>query len=205
MKPSKAQLKEKIIIATLECIEKKGIQAITVRDIAEKAGINLASVNYYFGSKETLLQEALKYSLYSTLTQNYEEIALANPEPRSMVKAFFTDIFRGSLQWPNLTRSHIYGPITDNNYHGAFVDWLNEIAEKLTIKVKTLHTGDIDETTLKLTIAQMLYIVFLWGIMPDLFNQFLGFDFRDHQIQEQFIDLLLDRYLGPVTTLPGQE
>ena len=83
MKPSKAQLKEKIIIATLECIEKKGIQAITVRDIAEKAGINLASVNYYFGSKEALLEEALKYSLYSSLTQNYEEIAQAHPEPRS--------------------------------------------------------------------------------------------------------------------------
>jgi len=200
MKPSKAQLKEKIIIATLECIEKKGIQSVTVRDIAEKAGINLASVNYYFGSKEALLEEALKYSLYSTLTQNYEEIAQAYSEPRSMMKAFFTDLFHGSLQWPNLTRSHIYGPITDNNYHGVFVDWLNEIAEKLTAKVKTLHTGAIDGVTLKLTIAQMLYTVFLWGIMPDLFNQFLGFDFRDHQIQEQFIDLLLDRYLGTDTT-----
>lgn len=205
MKPTKDQLKEKIIIATIECIEQKGIQAVTVRDIAEKAGINLAAVNYYFGSKEALLEEALKYSLYFSLTQNYEEISQAYPEPYPMIKAFFTDLFQGSLRWPNLTRSHIYGPITDNNYHGVFVDWLNEIAEKLTGKVRDFHTGEIDEGTLKLTITQMMYVVFLWSLMPDLFNQFLGFDFRETQNQEQFIDLLLERYLKPFIIPPGRK
>ncbi|HNO01068.1 MAG TPA: TetR family transcriptional regulator, partial [Chitinophagaceae bacterium] len=33
----------------------KGYNGTSVRDIAEKAGINLAMVSYYFGSKEKLL------------------------------------------------------------------------------------------------------------------------------------------------------
>ena len=200
MKPTKAQIKEHIIIATIECIEQKGIQSVTVRDIAEKAGINIAAVNYYFGSKENLLKEALTYSLYSALTQNYEEIDEANPEPYSMIKAFFKDIFQGSLQWPNITKSHIYGPIIDNNYQGIFVDWLNDTADKLTVKVQSINAGNVDTETIKLTMAQMMSALLLWSLMPDLFNRFLGFDFREPRKQDQFIDLLLERYLRPIIT-----
>jgi TetR/AcrR family transcriptional regulator, regulator of cefoperazone and chloramphenicol sensitivity len=200
MKPTKAQTKEHIIIATIECIEQKGIQSVTVRDIAGKAGINIAAVNYYFGSKEDLLKEALTYSLYASLSQNYEEITEANHEPYSMIKAFFKEIFQGSLQWPNVTRSHIYGPIIDNNYQGVFVDWLNDIAGDLTAKVQTINTGKIDTETLKLTLVQMLSTLLLWSLMPDLFNRFLGYDFRDTRKQDLFIDLLLERYLAPVVT-----
>jgi AcrR family transcriptional regulator len=38
----------------------KGFQAATVREICQAANVNLASVNYYFGDKETLYIEAVK-------------------------------------------------------------------------------------------------------------------------------------------------
>lgn len=38
----------------------KGYQAATVRDICQEAGVNLASVNYYFGDKERLYIETVK-------------------------------------------------------------------------------------------------------------------------------------------------
>ena len=34
----------------------KGFEGTSVRDIAEKAGINVAMISYYFGSKEKLLE-----------------------------------------------------------------------------------------------------------------------------------------------------
>lgn len=37
-----------------------GFQATTVRDICQRAGVNLASVNYYFGDKERLYVETVK-------------------------------------------------------------------------------------------------------------------------------------------------
>jgi AcrR family transcriptional regulator len=202
MKPTKAQIKENIIIATIECMEVNGIQSVTVRTIAKKASVNIAAINYYFGSKETLLEEALKYSLYSSLSQNYDEIVQAYPEPYSMIKAFFKDILQGSVRWPNLTRAHVYGPIIDNDYQGVFVEWLNEIAGKLAAKVEALNMKKIDTETIKLTLAQMMSVVLFWGIMPYLFNKFLDIDLRDTQKQDQFLDLLLERYLGPISTPP---
>ena len=40
----------------------KGFKGASVRDIAVKAGINLAMVSYYFGSKEKLLACLLNLS-----------------------------------------------------------------------------------------------------------------------------------------------
>ena len=43
-------MEEKIILATIECLEKYGFQGTTIRKIAEAAGSNSAAVNYYFRS-----------------------------------------------------------------------------------------------------------------------------------------------------------
>lgn len=47
---------QKIIFAAREVFTKKGFAATRTRDIAEEAGINLALLNYYFGSKEKLFR-----------------------------------------------------------------------------------------------------------------------------------------------------
>ena len=39
----------------------KGFNGTSVRDIAEKAHVNLAMVSYYFGSKDKLLEALFSY------------------------------------------------------------------------------------------------------------------------------------------------
>ena len=51
---------EKILEAASEEITKKGFAGTRTRDIAEKAGINLALLNYYFRSKEKLFEQVMK-------------------------------------------------------------------------------------------------------------------------------------------------
>lgn len=38
-----------------------GIDGVSIREIAEKSNVNIASINYYFGSKENLYIETLRY------------------------------------------------------------------------------------------------------------------------------------------------
>lgn len=44
----------------------KGFNGTSVRDIAEKAGVNLAMISYYFGSKDKLFEALFKYRAEAT-------------------------------------------------------------------------------------------------------------------------------------------
>src|SRR5436190_22490900 len=55
-----------ILMATEELISIKGYSATSVRDIAQLAGVNVAMISYYFGSKEKLLEALFLYRIDST-------------------------------------------------------------------------------------------------------------------------------------------
>lgn len=48
--------KRQILEAAEELFSVKGFEAATVRDIADAAGVNLAMISYYFGSKEKMME-----------------------------------------------------------------------------------------------------------------------------------------------------
>ncbi len=54
----------------LESAEKlfaaKGFEASTVRDIADEAGVNLAMISYYFGSKEKMMESLFQERMINT-------------------------------------------------------------------------------------------------------------------------------------------
>lgn len=50
-----------ILLVAEELIANNGFVGTSVRDIAKKAGVNVAMISYYFGSKEKLLQKLLIY------------------------------------------------------------------------------------------------------------------------------------------------
>ena len=55
-----------ILLATEELISVKGYSATSVRDIAHSAGVNIAMISYYFGSKEKLLEALFVYRIDSS-------------------------------------------------------------------------------------------------------------------------------------------
>lgn len=50
-----------IMLKALDVFAEKGSDAASVRDIAKHAGVNVAMISYYFGSKEKLLETIFKY------------------------------------------------------------------------------------------------------------------------------------------------
>lgn len=54
----RTRTKERILNATVEIIQSHGLQNATVRKVAARAKANGAAINYYFGSKNNLVQAA---------------------------------------------------------------------------------------------------------------------------------------------------
>jgi len=55
-----AATKQQVLIAAERLFALHGFQNVSVRDITAEAGVNLASVNYHFGSKDALLFEIFR-------------------------------------------------------------------------------------------------------------------------------------------------
>lgn len=53
--------KEHIMNVAIELIAEKGFEGTSVRDLATRADVNVAMVNYYFGSKEKLFESIIEY------------------------------------------------------------------------------------------------------------------------------------------------
>lgn len=51
--------KEKLLAAARSCLLRRGYASTTVREIIAESGANQASINYHFGSKDALLNQAL--------------------------------------------------------------------------------------------------------------------------------------------------
>ena len=54
--------RERLLDAARELFAERGFHNATVRDIAARARTNLASINYYFGSKDDLYREVMRRS-----------------------------------------------------------------------------------------------------------------------------------------------
>lgn len=70
-----------------ELIARKGYEGTSVRDICSKAGINVAMISYYFGSKEKMLAYLYQYRVQKTRA-NFAEFAhtIRDGKPEMQVK-----------------------------------------------------------------------------------------------------------------------
>lgn len=65
--------KEHIINIAIDLFAEKGYEGTSIRDLASKAEVNIAMINYYFGSKEKLFEAIVEYKS-SYLRERLEEI-----------------------------------------------------------------------------------------------------------------------------------
>lgn len=88
--------KQKIIEVAIDLFGSKGIESTSVRDIARITGVNLAAVNYHFGSKESLITQALEIS-HRGLESRIEEVYLRSEHS---LGPFLVEIFRLLIETP---------------------------------------------------------------------------------------------------------
>ncbi len=67
---TKKPAKEKLLTAACDIFMEKGFRGTTVAEICACAGTNIAAVNYYFGGKEALYQEAWRHCLKESMRRH---------------------------------------------------------------------------------------------------------------------------------------
>ena len=100
------KVREKMIAATVKILQQEGFKKATVRSIAKEADVNIASVRYYFGSKEELIGCALEYMM-----GNLENIVAYLDDTRlsakERLKKYIIAYFHLARQHPALFPLHL--------------------------------------------------------------------------------------------------
>ena len=103
-----AATKAAVLSAAERLFALNGFQSVSVRDITTEAGVNLASVNYHFGSKDALLFEIFRRR---TAELNRERARMLHAAAdrhggKPPVRAILTALFEPPLRWstPNHER-----------------------------------------------------------------------------------------------------
>jgi AcrR family transcriptional regulator len=184
---------EKIIQATIECIEQYGLQGATNRRIAAQAGVNIAAINYYFRSKETLMKRVMKTTLDNAFDwEDFEDLPSSTPQERCT--AIFEDLIQGGCNFPGLTRAHFYAMLSEGRTDSEAANRLNDFVSQLAVDLRQRGIA-LAEEDLYLAVTEITAAVILMIMVPDLFQQSTGLDLCNPEARHRFVSRLVNRLL----------
>jgi len=134
--------RERILAATLDLIEKQGPRQATTRSIAAAAGVNVAAINYYYRSKEALLEAALASSWEHALAHLREFLGREPWDARAVLTDIALFLIEGGYRYPAVTRATLFGADGEPRpvVAASFVTFTRDIAARLAGPDAEAHT-----------------------------------------------------------------
>ena len=121
---------QKILEAAFHCIATKGYANVSLRDIADEAGVVLSQLNYYYKNKEGLFTEVIKAAIQKYLLEievNLREGATINEKMALLVK-YFQEVL---VETPELFRL-LYDFIGMSIWSDSFAKLLRQLFQELS-------------------------------------------------------------------------
>lgn len=186
-----------------------GFDGVSTRELAKKSGVNLCSINYYFGSKQKLY-DAVMDDVYSFIEQNLiikiKRLIMTNPDdlsPREYIKQIVV-LFVSSIcgtEVPETTVELLFKELIKptSSYNRFFSQIFEPIHKRLT-KLMSEDTGIQDEAKLVLLAHTLLGQGLMFKIHKEALLRRLGIkEYTPELLAEiqrqimQNIDAILDR------------
>ncbi|OMD34679.1 TetR/AcrR family transcriptional regulator [Paenibacillus odorifer] len=145
--------KEKILDATQHLIKSEGIDSVTIRMIASEAGTNVALINYYFGSKDKLMHEAMK-TVLETFRSAFDIFDVVEYPPIERLKQFILKYASFLNDYPDLLKRILgHDPLFESV--AEYVHFMKQQGFEKLSAVMTEVTGVTDPKTVLLMTQHM--------------------------------------------------
>ena len=157
---STEQAPQRLIAAAIEEIEQHGLGQLTVRNVAAAAGVNIAAVNYYFRSKETLVAAALEGSVLHMVEDTDAYIARLPRDPQAVLTELLAFYLEGALRYPRLSRALLHDAFTTDDYRGPFPTLFGPAMQRMRDAVRAVVPGLDDRRAAQRVIAALSAVFF---------------------------------------------
>lgn len=182
--------KDLILQETLNLIDEEGFDGISVRKIAKKANVNVALINYYFGSKDKLLNNAFQMFL-SPLKESFSSLENETMEPQERLKQFFIRYINVYQAYPSVFQLILQKSTFEFDSHKEYMNFIKSLGLKKLVSIMQEITGEQDEQQCMVMISQLLGGIFLPLIMEPIIKDTTPFRLPDI---DKHVDLLFEHY-----------
>ncbi|MEP6927296.1 MAG: TetR family transcriptional regulator [Ginsengibacter sp.] len=156
--------KETILITAMKLFGQKGFEGTSVREIAKDAGVNLAMISYYFGSKENLFENVVEYKSSGIKGVFAELENSAIPQIEKIYKIIDSYIER---MFSNPQFHHLLHRELSLDQRPQMHDAITEILLRNVVTIKAIIQKGIDTSQFK-TVDTELTIATLIGTINHL-------------------------------------
>ena len=186
-------IEQKIIESAITCIERFGLRDTTVRRIAQEAGVNVAAINYYFRSKEQLMERVME----TTLDNAFDWSHFASSEdytPKQRLADILDHMTKGAQMFPEITRAHFIAPILERKDGSVMFGKCGEFMER--VYEDLVKRGAEPGPELRQAVIQAFSSTILGvGIFLNLYADFPKVDYRDPETRRNYIESIVDSLL----------
>ncbi len=172
----KIKTPEKIIHTTIECIERYGFDALTVRMIAEAANVNIAAVNYHFRSKENLVEQ-VKRITFDHMIEDLQNMSEKDKPFKDIARDMCMYMLEGGARFPYITRLHFHEAFSHGNIDAKSYKYMNDFLKGFADRISQKH--NIDRKELNMSLHRLFSNLLFVSIFPGLFKDFTGYSLKD--------------------------
>jgi TetR/AcrR family transcriptional regulator, regulator of cefoperazone and chloramphenicol sensitivity len=187
--PDSSSPRERILSAVIDCIEQDGINNLTTRSIAHLAGTNIASINYYFRSKDALVAEALQLSLNHMLADIQ---ALLDDRQRSLQESLgevFLYLIDGTVRFPRVSMAHLFSALVEQQYDSLGAQAVRQIFEWIVTRLSEAYPQK-DPAALRAVLYQVISAILFTMLAPGFFQSAMPIDFNSAGDRLAFVGYL---------------
>lgn len=199
MEKEKTDKKDHILDVAERVFSERGFDGASTRTISGEAGVNMAMLNYYFGSKEGLFLAIFERRL--TIFQSLLQDISSNNELSSWKKVErYIEAYVDRIVSNSCFQKILYQEMSMSK-RGELSDKLNGILMQNVIEFRKILQEGIDEGDFKKEVDTDLVIATIFGtknfIMntPSVTSLMLGYDVQDQTILEERLRPRFKTYL----------
>ncbi len=155
-----------ILEAVVSCIEKYGIDKVTTRKIAQEAGTNPASINYYFRSKDELVAETLAMTIQHMMEDVFHAIEDHKLSFEQTLRNVFFYLLDGSIRFPGISTAHLYLAVIDHQYDSQSARAMIQVYDRLVARARR-EFPRADPNEIRMLLSRILSAILFSLLAPD--------------------------------------
>ena len=156
--------REQMLRAAIEVIGERGFPETRISDVGRRVGASSALVIYYFGTKDRLLTEALRYSedlFYTEVAERLAAIEGAKDKLEALVRMSCNNESMGGLPgswvlWLDLWAQAVRHPEVSRHREELDQRWRTQIADIVRLGQVSAEFDDIDADEFALLFSSLL-------------------------------------------------